>query len=152
MKVNASSSSRSRLGRTRASSEGAVAFARTALLAAGGLATASCTSPPSASGSRPAPECFYASQVTGFTNGGTDRIYANISRRVTYELTLSPGCSQIDWARNIAVRARGTQRICSGSDAELIVPRASGSGAQVCLIRNIRRLSDAEREAVRSSD
>ncbi len=109
---------------------------------------------PAALGSKrpPRKECFYSSQVTGFTNGGPDRVYANISRRATYELSLSPGCSQIDWALNLAIQARGTQRICSGYDAELIVPRASGSGAQRCLIRNIRRLSDAERDAVRASD
>lgn len=123
-------------------------MAMTVLLASGSSAL-----PPVDGADRPVrPDCFYSSQVTGFTNGGPDRVYANISRRATYELALSPGCSQIDWALDIAVRARGTQRICSGYDAELIVPRASGSGSQRCLIRTIRRLSDAERDAVRASE
>jgi len=123
------------------------------LISAAALLAAGASAPPPATGARRAPDpaCFYSSQVTGFTNGGTDRVYVNISGRTTYELALSPGCSQIDWVLDLAVRARGTQRICSGRDAELIVPRASGGGAQRCLIRTVRRLSDAERDAVRGS-
>ncbi len=122
-------------------------------MAVAALVASGASVPPPSSGTErpPRPDCFYSSQVTGFTNGGPDRVYANLSRRATYELALSPGCSQIDWALDIAVRARGTQRICSGYDAELIVPRASGGSPQRCLIRTIRRLSDAERDAVRSS-
>jgi hypothetical protein len=132
---------------------GALAMLRLMTAMAALLVSGASAPPPVSEPERPPRrDCFYSSQVTGFTNGGPDRVYANISRRATYELALSPGCSQIDWALDIAVRARGTQRICSGYDAELIVPRASGSGAQRCLIRTIRRLSDAERDAVRSSD
>lgn len=96
-------------------------------------------------------QCFYASQVTGYTNGGQDRIYANISRRATWELTLSPGCSQVDFSLAVGLVSRGTQRICSGADAELLVPRASQTSVQRCLIRTIRKLSREEADAVRSA-
>lgn len=89
-------------------------------------------------------ECFFASQVGGFKDGGPDRALLRIGFRAGYELTLSPGCPRVDYATNIGIVSRGGSRICEGRPAELVVPRASGSGAQRCLVSNIRRLSDAE--------
>lgn len=63
-----------------------------------------------------APDCFFASQVSGFKDGGP---------------TLCAG-------------ARGGGRICEGRPAELVVPRPSGSGGQRCLVNNIRKLSAEE--------
>lgn len=94
-----------------------------------------------------AEECFFASQVSGFADGGPDRALLRIGFRAGYELTLSPGCPPVDYATNIGIVARGGQRICPGRPAELVVPRLSGSGAQRCLVNNIRKLSDAEMAA-----
>ncbi|MHA6723636.1 DUF6491 family protein [Sphingomonas sp. RS2018] len=87
--------------------------------------------------------CFWPSQVSGFSDGGRDRALVRIGSQAVWELTVGPGCPNIDYALQIGIRARGGQRICAGRPAELIVP-FPGSGSRSCLVRNIRRLSDAE--------
>lgn len=115
--------------------------------------TLACTGPsdgqPAASAAAQPRQCFWASEVTGFSNAGPDTALVHISRRETWELSLSPGCPDVDWAMKIGIVSRGSQRICSGRDAELLVPSASGRGAQRCLVRNVRLLSPEEADAAR---
>lgn len=85
--------------------------------------------------------CFWASQVTSFSDAGPDRALLKIGQRETWELTLSPGCPDVDWAMRIGIRSRGGERICSGANAELLVPNASGSGVRRCLVSNVRKLT-----------
>jgi hypothetical protein len=84
--------------------------------------------------------CFWSSEVTGFADAGPGRAILNSGGRDSWELTLAPGCSNVDWALQIGIRARGGQQICPGRPAELIVPDASGTGARTCLVRSIRRV------------
>jgi hypothetical protein len=102
--------------------------------------------PAAASGGR---ECFWASQVTSFSDAGEDRALVHIGTRETWELTLSRGCPDVDWAMRIGIRARGGERICRGRPAELLVPDASGSGLQRCQVRSVRKLSPEEAAAAR---
>ena len=92
-------------------------------------------------------KCFWPSEVTRFSDAGPDRALVHLGSRATWELTLSNGCPDIDWALQIGIRARGGERICPGRPAELFVPEVSGRGARACLVRAIRRLSDAEADA-----
>ena len=98
---------------------------------------------------RPGPSCFWASEVTGFSDAGPDRALVRRGFRDTWELTLSPGCPDVNFALGIGIRARGGQRICTGRAAELIVPYVSGSGSRRCLIRSIRKLTAQEAAAAR---
>jgi hypothetical protein len=116
------------------------------------LVPAGCAAPPAANS---APEssrsCFWASQVTGFSDAGADKARVSIGTRETWELTVSPGCPDIDWAMRIGIRSRGGERICSGANAELLVPSASGSGLQRCLVQSVRKLSPDEAAAARGT-
>jgi hypothetical protein len=94
-------------------------------------------------------ECFWGSQVTGFSDVGPDRAILNIGQRESWELTLAPGCPDVNWALNIGVRSRGGERICPGRPADLFVPNASGSGFRRCLVQNVRKLSPEEAAAAR---
>lgn len=94
-------------------------------------------------------ECFWGSQVTGFSDAGPDRAILNIGQRESWELTLAPGCPDVDWAMKIGIRSRGGDRICPGRPAELFVPNASGSGMRRCLVQSVRKLSPEEAAAVR---
>jgi hypothetical protein len=94
-------------------------------------------------------ECFWGSQVTGFSDAGPDRAILNIGQRESWELTLAAGCPDVDWALKIGIRSRGGDRICPGRPAELFVPNASGSGMRRCLVQNVRKLSPEEAAAVR---
>lgn len=91
--------------------------------------------------------CFWVSEVTGFSAAGADRALVRIGTRATWELTLSPGCPDVDWAMRIGIRSRAGERICPGRHANLIVPNASGSGTQSCHVRSIRKLSADEAAA-----
>lgn len=94
-------------------------------------------------------ECFWGSQVTGFSDAGPDRAILNIGQRESWELTLAAGCPDVDWALRIGIRARGGDRICTGRPAELLIPEASGSSMRRCLVQNVRKLSPEEAAAVR---
>jgi len=116
------------------------------------MAVASCATPPAAtSESRSRRECFWASQVTGFSDAGADRALIHVGARETWELTLSPGCPDVDWAMRIGIRSRGGERICPGRPAELLVPEASGSGVRRCLVQGIRKLPPGEAAAARGN-
>src|ERR1044072_3309570 len=55
----------------------------------------------------PAPrQCFWASEVSGFSDAGPDRALVRIGSRETWELTLSPGCPHVDWAMRIGIPPR----------------------------------------------
>ena len=121
---------------------------RPALLSSAALLAASCTAsspeaPVTAAVQAPR-QCFWASSVTSFSDAGPDRALVKIGGRETWELTLSPGCPDVDWAMRIGIVSRGSQRICSGLDAELLVPSSSGQRTQRCLVRTIRKLSPEE--------
>jgi len=103
--------------------------------------TACAAAPNTAAAPQDSRTCFWASEVTSFSDAGPDRALAHIGRRETWELTLSPGCPDVDWAMRIGVRARGGGRICTGTDAELLVPDAGDSQMQRCLVRNVRKLA-----------
>lgn len=122
---------------------------RLALLLCLGAAACSSTSTAPNSRTHAAPQCFYGSQVTGFSDNGPGRALMNIGARETWELELSPGCSNVNWAMKIGIVSRGSERICPGRPAELIIPSASGQLSQRCLVRNIRKLSPAETAAAR---
>lgn len=94
----------------------------------------------------PPARCFFHSEVSGFSDAGPDRAIVRIGARRAWELTLSPGCPDVDWALGIGIRPRGGNRICEGRPAELIVPYP-GSGSRACPVRSIRRLDGAEAAA-----
>jgi hypothetical protein len=122
---------------------------RICLLLAAVVAMAGFTAPPASTAQQAGRQCFWASQVSGFSDAGPDRALVRIGNHETWELTLSPGCPDVNWAMRIGIRARSGERICPGRPAELLVPNASESGFQRCLVRNVRKLSSDEAAAAR---
>jgi hypothetical protein len=86
--------------------------------------------------------------VTGFSDSGPDRALVSIGQRETWELTLSPGCPDVNWALSIGIAARTGNRICEGRPAQLLIPSATDQ-MQRCLVRSVRKLSAAEAKAAR---
>jgi hypothetical protein len=114
------------------------------------LVGASCANAPAPDAeSQARRQCFWPSEVSGFSAAGPKTALVNLGARETWEITLSPGCPAVDWAMRIGIRTRGGGRICTGRDAELVVPNASGSGARTCLVRSVRKLSPAETATAR---
>ncbi len=115
------------------------------------LLAGACTSPSAdefaSTERRSARQCFWASGVTSFSDAGPNRALVNVGRQDTWQLELSPGCPNVDYAMRLGIVSRGSERICSGVDAELLVPTASERGFQRCLVRNVRKLSPQEAAA-----
>ena len=94
-------------------------------------------------------DCFSARSVNGFTAVDDDTVDVQVGARRYYRLELAGVCPNVNWATGVALVSRGgTSFICQGLDADLVVPNP-GLGPQRCLVSSVRRLSDAEVQALR---
>ena len=118
------------------------------LIVAWTAASAPAAAPGSASPQRPAPRCFLASQVNGFTSHGDESVDVRVGANRTYRLSLAGPCPDVDWSLRVALRTTGgSSWICQGADAEIIVP--SPTGRQRCLVTDVRALTPDEVAASR---
>lgn len=115
-------------------------------------ATGACA--PTAPGMAPAAgqrECFFVHQVRSFSSTDDRRVYVETGPNEVFELQTF-GCSNVDWSTSIGIRSTGGgSSVCSGLDAELIVPDLPG-GRTTCPVTGVRRLSDAELAALPERD
>lgn len=122
------------------------------LLPIGAAAIASCAQ--QATGA-PAPavssarECFNARNIRSFKAQGESTIDVQAGVRRYYRLQIAGVCTNVNWARKIAVVTRsGSSWICQGFDADLVIDDP-GTGPQRCLVSSVRRLTDAEARALK---
>lgn len=93
-------------------------------------------------------ECFYARHAQGFSTGDDGRIYVRTGVNDFYEMQVMGVCPDIDWTHRVGIDARGAgDRVCTGFDADLIIEDSSGA-PQRCLVRSVRKLSEAEIDAL----
>jgi len=112
------------------------------------VAWASASGPAAAVAERPAPRCFAASTVNGFTSRGRDSVDVHIGVNRVYRLSLTGYCPDVDWSQRVGIQTRGGGNwICQGADAEVIVP--SPTGPQHCLVNDVRALTPEEIAAAR---
>lgn len=85
-------------------------------------------------------QCFYLSQVDGYTQvkGSRDRIRVSAGPRDKYEFEVFGVCPFLDRAETMGFDQAGGGTICSGLDVDLIVP--TPTGPQRCPVRMIRKL------------
>ena len=119
-----------------------------ASLAAGSLLAGACTasSDPQAASAQ-GEGCFHADSVSSFTPVGDDAVVVRVGANRHYRLEYVGPCHDIDWSQRIALRTRGSAWICRGHDADIFVPGPQGPNN--CPVRAVRRLTDAEVEALR---
>lgn len=94
----------------------------------------------------PARQCFLARNIDGFTP--VDPVTVNLRVNVAdfYQLKLFSDCRDIDWSLSIGLEQRGSNWICDGDDARLIVP--APGGPRRCLVTSVRRMSKEEVKAL----
>jgi len=103
----------------------------------------------SASAASSGRECFNARNISSFTAQGESAIDIQAGVRRYYRLQLAGVCTNVNWARKIAVVTRsGSSWICQGFDADLVIDDP-GIGPQRCLVSSVRRLTDAEAHALK---
>ncbi|RVQ65000.1 hypothetical protein EKN06_14455 [Croceicoccus ponticola] len=119
---------------------------------AGSLALAACANAgsegmdaqqPTLSSSR---ECFYLSQVSGFTDApdaenGSGRILVHTGPRDIYLFETFGSCPDLNYSESIAFDQNGPGQICRGIDVDLLVP--TSIGIQRCPVRMISKVPDA---------
>jgi len=91
---------------------------------------------------KPRRQCFWANQVNNFAAEGDRVVNVRVGVKDIYRLEIFGTCPEIDWTQKIAIVSRGGSTICSGLDADLVVP--SSIGPQRCTVRNVRKLTPEE--------
>ena len=94
-------------------------------------------------------QCFNVAQVNGFHAIDRDTVQVTVGARTIYQLEIVGVCPDVDWSLRVGLRSTsGSSWVCSGLDAELIVP--SPSGVQRCPVTGVRLLTPEEVEASRA--
>ena len=123
-------------------------FACTGLIVAGtALLAAGCAASEGRTSAAIGRQCFNASTISGFVEATRDHVIVNTGPRDYYRLDTFAPCEDLDFRETIAIKATsGSPWVCSGMDAELIVP--STIGPHTCMLRNMRKLSPVEVQAL----
>ncbi len=91
--------------------------------------------------------CFWPSQVNGFSDAGRDQVYVYTGVNDTYLFQTFGHCPDLNFTEHLALKTRSPGMICQGLDVDLIVP--SSIGFQRCPVQMIRKLTDDEASTVR---
>jgi hypothetical protein len=91
-------------------------------------------------------QCFYSRDINGFRAADDSHVYIRVGVRDIYAFTLLGPCPDVKWTEHLALKTTGSNFICSGLDADLIVP--SSIGPQRCPVRDIRKLTPEEAKAL----
>ena len=114
-------------------------FAATAALS---LLAASCMTPadgPDTAQALSSPrECFFLSQVSGYSQAGRNKIRVSTGPGRVYEFETLGSCPELDHAETMGFDPAGAGSICRGIDIDLIVP--SSIGPRRCAVSMIRKL------------
>lgn len=97
---------------------------------------------------KPKRDCFRSSDVDGYTVVNDRTIDVTVGPKRVYRLTLFSRSNDLDFGESIGIEARGSQLICSGLDATIIVP--STIGPRRYPVVEVRRLSVDEIESKKS--
>ncbi len=92
--------------------------------------------------------CFYSRDVSSWA--AVDRSTVNIRVNINdiYQLKLLGDCPNVDWVNGIGLEHRGSSWVCTGLDAELLVPQPGGGIPLRCPVVSIRKLSKDEASAL----
>lgn len=124
-----------------------LAFATAAI----GLTAALSVQPPAATAA-PSRDCFNVDSVSGFQTDNDDGIYVTVGANRTYQLEVLGHCPNVDWTQRVGLRTRGSSFVCTGMDVDLVVPQDGMGPPLRCAVKAVRRLSDAERDALKHRD
>jgi hypothetical protein len=103
-------------------------------------------SAPSTADKAPVRQCFLARNVNSFKEAGREAVNIRVGVRDIYRLDLFSTCDELRWTETIGLESRGSSWICSGLDAVLIVPTATGP--RRCPVTAVHKLSDDEINAL----
>ena len=120
------------------------------LASLGGTWRASALAQDKAPGRSASRQCFYSRNISSWAPVDRSTVNLRVSVSDIYQLKLLGDCPNIDWVEGIGLEHRGSPWICSGLDAELLVPQPGGGrGFPLhCPVTSIRKLSKEEAKAL----
>lgn len=92
-------------------------------------------------------QCFFASQVSGFSEApdgpeGRDRVHIRTGPRDVYLFETWGPCFELDFAHAIGFDPRFSGSVCTGDRVDLMIPRGIGARkAERCPVQMIRKLT-----------
>lgn len=89
--------------------------------------------------------CFRPADIAGFMVIDDETVDVRISPKNVYRLKLFMPAPDIDWSQRIGIDARGQNWVCSGMEAEIIVP--GNTGRQRYPVSDVRKLTLEEIKA-----
>ncbi len=92
--------------------------------------------------------CFYSRDVSSWAAADRSTVNIRVSINDIYQLKLLGDCPNVDWVNGIGLEHRGSSWICTGLDAELLVPQPGGGIPLRCPVVSIRKLSKEEASAL----
>lgn len=123
-------------------------IARIAGMAALSVLAASCApyadAPDSAEASPPRRDCFFLSQISGYTHAGRNKIRVSTGPSKTYEFETLGSCPELNHAEMMGFDPAGAGTICRGIDIDLIVP--TSIGPRRCAVSMIRKIEKVKKE------
>jgi len=93
-------------------------------------------------------QCFYVNSVNGFNAVNDTTVIVDVGANRSFALDIAGACPNLDWSQKIGIRTTGNSFVCSGFDAELVVPGVAGSAPWTCPVNHIRELSPEEAKAL----
>jgi len=89
--------------------------------------------------------CFSTRSIRGFRSVDNRTVYVRVSGNDIFALELFAPCQGVNWAHNVGLRSRGSNRICEGRAnwVNLYVRQAGGRRGR-CSVSNVRRLTPGE--------
>ena len=123
-------------------------IARMAVAAAFLTLAASCApyadAPGTAEASGTKRDCFFLSQISGYTHAGRNKIRVSTGPSKIYEFETLGSCPELNHAEVMGFDQAGGGTICKGIDIDLIVP--SSIGPRRCAVSMIRKIEKAKRD------
>jgi hypothetical protein len=97
---------------------------------------------PLAPAAKPKNNCFWANSVSNFRAADESTVFLRVGVKDVYRLDMLSRCHEIDWTQKIGILSRGSNRVCTGLDAELITP--SPIGPMRCAVKTVTKLTPEE--------
>ncbi|MGH7010464.1 MAG: DUF6491 family protein [Caulobacteraceae bacterium] len=88
--------------------------------------------------------CFLAREADNFAAQGPRAVNVRVGVDRYYRLDLFNPCPNLDFTMSIAMRSRGSDWICQGTNNDVEIYDRSGPIPEHCLVTRVTRLTPAE--------
>ena len=124
-------------------------------LGATALALATIAPPARSASAATSNACFWSRDVLSTRAPNNTTVYLRVSGKGTWELKLFSPCPDVSWSNRVALRTRGSDRVCEGRGLNVEVipnrtPTSPGSRSR-CKVTSVRQLTSAESQALPAS-